>query len=129
MSAIIDDKQLVEIYLQEKRLRAVKWKLLLFPTRKDVAYTIAGALITYYVIFLFDITNSLYLFFLFFSIFEFTLWAFSYSYTSIFQAMGEEERINKKLKTQELVANVNFSMLVLTAVLVGITYLLYTYQT
>ena len=128
MSEIIDDHKLVEIYLQEKRLRALKWRLLFYPTRKDVGYTIAGLFISYLVIYLFDIADSPYDFFLFFSIFEFTLWAFAYSYTSVFQAMGEQERINQKLKTQEFVANINFSMLLLTVVFVGITFILYTFQ-
>lgn len=128
MSAIIDDNKMVEIYLQEKRLEALKWRLLFYPTRKDVGYTLAGIFITYFVVYLFDIASSLFYFFLFFSIFEFTLWAFAYSYSSVFQAMGEQERINKKLRTQEFVANINFSMLALTAVLVLITFLIYTFQ-
>ena len=128
MSAIIDDRKLVELYQQEKRLRVLKWKLLFYPTRKDIAYTIVGVLITYFVILMFDITGSLYYFFLFFSIFEFTLWAFSYSYTSVFQAMGEEARIDEKLKTQEFVARINFSMLLITAILAIITFVVYTFE-
>ena len=128
MSTIIDDNKMVEIYQQEKRLRALKWRLLFYPTGKDVGYTLVAIFITYFVIYLFDIESSLYYFSLFFSIFEFTLWAFAYAYTSVFQGMSMEENINKKLRTQEFVANINFSMLVLTAALVIITFLIYTFQ-
>ena len=47
MSANIDDRKLVEMYQQEKRLRALKWKLMFYPTRKDIAYTIVGGEVVY----------------------------------------------------------------------------------